>query len=333
MLLDLEPNAYAIGGDGAGTYLVARQAGEALQVRRLGRELDWIEPAWRTVENSPGGLVLGESAVAWDGDGWWVGWLRDLGGDPPYDPQRVQRFGRDLQPTTGVVTLGSTPDRASDAPQLVAGAGRLFAFWVYNPDPCYFPICATPRQWLLAVAVDRTGTVVKSETRVAEDVTDSPVAIGWNGSELLAVWPSPVEHEATRITSDLVPLDSRTVDGMLGGAYLESSGDWPMEIGWDGASWVAVYHAFDNAYEPYFGRPTFRRFPASGDPSASWQEGTTRDLGSNDRMQWNGSGRIAAGGGGPTLVIQEIANDETTGVLRYFVRDLSGPWRSRGMRR
>jgi len=321
--------AYSIAGDGAGNFLVARYAAESIQLRQLGSNLEWLDTDWTTVEQSSSSY-FGSEALAWDGGGWWFGWIENSGVSFPVLKLKVQRFGRALQPLTGVIEPGGT--EPTSMPQLVAAGGELKLLWLNDPSPCVFPGCPPPHSRLLATSLDSSGSIVNAETRIVDDVTDESIAVEWNGTELLAVWQGARGLEATRVTPELAALDTTLSEGEVVGVVLGAFETWPIDLGWDGTHWVAVHYPGDEPYGEHF-HATFRRFAATADLPSAWGAGATRYLGADGGAQLNGRGFIAAGGGGPTLVIQEITNEQTTGVVRYFVRNMSDSWRERPLRR
>ncbi|MFA6957156.1 MAG: hypothetical protein WC538_14905 [Thermoanaerobaculia bacterium] len=330
LLFETEFYAYSIAGDGAGNFLVARYVAESIQLRQLGSNLEWLDSDWTTLARTSSSY-FGDEALAWDGGGWWIGWIEDSGVSFPVWKLKVQRFSRELQPLTGVVDPGGT--EPTSLPRLVAAGGELKLFWLNDPSPCVFPGCPPPHNRFLASSLDASGSIVNGETRIADDVTDDgSIAIEWNGTELLAAWQGARGIEATRVTPGLVALDTSVSEGEIVGVVLETADALPIDLGWDGTHWVAVHYPGDEPYGEHY-RPTFRRFAATGDLSADWRAGATRALGIDGGAQLNGRGLIAAGAGGPTLVIQEMTNAETTGVVRYFVRNMTDAQRRRSVRR
>jgi hypothetical protein len=290
-------------------------------VRRLGSDLTWRDPDWTTVVTTSCSL-LRDDAVAWDGNGWWLGWSScGVGGDPI-----VQRLDRDLQPLTGPVTIES--DEPSGEIHLVPLGGAIVVLWLGAIPPCQICTCITPLSPLFGARVSTEGVVLTPSARIVEEVEYASLDIASNGSEILALWSGGLLG-GTRIRSDLSTPDVTTDQYGTHGAILEENYSDTLDVAWDGEAWVAVSNAiaYDGTYHRTF---TFRRFAPSGDLAAAWKGAQQRQLDTSVR---SGRATVSAAPGGPTLLLHEFANESTTGVLRYFVRNLTDAPRSRGVRR
>ncbi|MCM2315737.1 MAG: hypothetical protein NDJ92_11375, partial [Thermoanaerobaculia bacterium] len=319
--IDLFPTAaYAIATDGV-EYLVAKDSLGKIRVRRLRSDLTWRDPDWTTVVSS-GCNLLRDDAVAWDGNGWWIGWSScGEGGDPI-----VQRLDRDLQPLTSPVAIES--EEAPSEVRIVPLGGAIVVLWLGDVPPCQICTCAPPLMSLFGARVSTEGVVLTPSTRIVEDVEYASLDIASNGSEILAMWTGGF-LSGTRIRSDLSTPDVTTDQYGRHGAVLEEKYSDTLDIAWDGEAWVAVSNAlaYDGTYHRTF---TFRRFVTSGDLAAAWNGADQRQLDTSVR---SGRATVSAAPGGPTILLHELANESTTGVLRYFLRNLTDAPRSRGVRR
>jgi hypothetical protein len=265
--------------------------------------------------------ALNEHSIAWDGTGWWLGWV-DCGINSQVE---LRRINRDLSPTTPVVTLQSDNPQP---PMLVAVDGAVAAFWLGDPPAC--PILCPPSLGELRGArVSLSGSVLTSPLKIVDDVQIGLLDFASRGSEILAIWASADNLYSTRITKELVPLDTGYEGSAVRGKLLENSGLDTIDIGWDGTQWVVAAQTV--RYKPDLHRSmSFRRFAPGSDPAVMWNGAAIRDLG--DPVE-GFTLAVSAGAGGSTFVIQAIANESTSGVFRYFSRNMSAASRTRPVRR
>lgn len=310
---------YAIASDGT-DYLVARSLDSAISVRRLGADLAWRDASWTTLVPDACG-DLNEHSLVWDGVGWWLGWV-DCGLNAQVE---LRRFNRSLQPMSPVVTLqGDEPQM----PLLARVDGAIIAFWVGGQSYC--PVLCPPGLGKLRGArVSTTGSILTSPVEILDDIQLEFFDFASRGSELLAIWTSAGNLYGTRITRELVPLDVIDDGTALRGSLLEESGLDAIDIGWDGTDWVVAVQTIQYS-RVLSRRMTYRRFAPGSDPASMWNSGAILDLGDPAA---GFTLAVSSGAGGPTYVIEPLANDSTTGVFRYFSRNMTVSPRMRGVRR
>ncbi|MFA6957824.1 MAG: hypothetical protein WC538_18315 [Thermoanaerobaculia bacterium] len=310
---------YAIATNG-NDYLVARSQDSTISVRRLAANLSWIDLTWVTV-GTQGCGELNEHSIVWDGTGWWLGWI----GCGINSQVEMRRINRDLFPTTSVVTLQSDNPQP---PLLAKVDGAVIAFWLGEPPAC--PILCPPSLGELRGArVSLSGSVLTSPIGIVDDVQIGLLDFASRGSEILAIWASADNLYSTRITKDLVPLDVAYEGTAVRGKFLENSGLDTIDIGWDGSQWVVAAQTV--RYKPDVNRTmSYRRFAPGSDPAVMWNGASIHDLG--DPAEGT-TLAVSAGTGGSTFVIQTLANESTSGVFRYFSRNMSVASRTRPVRR
>lgn len=310
---------YAIGANGT-DYLVVRSLASSVSARRLNARLEWVDLAWVPVA-SKGCGELNEHSVVWDGGGWWVGWV-GCGDNPQVE---LRRLNRDLISITPLVTLQSDEPRP---PMLATMEGSVVALWFGAPPACPI-LCPPALRELRAARVSSSGSVIVAPVKIADDVQVGLFDFASRGSELFAVWASADRTFASRITKDLVALDTAWDGNATQGKLIDAAGLDSIDLGWDGSRWVAASHAV--YYKPELHRlATFRSFAPGSDPATMWSDAATRDLG---EPAPGFPLALSAASAGATLVLQPLSNESTTGVYRYFSRNMSSPARTRGVRR
>ncbi|MBI2214171.1 MAG: hypothetical protein HYU52_11040 [Acidobacteria bacterium] len=311
--------SYSIAGNGV-DYLVARTTGSSITVRRLGWDLAWRDESWTTLVESGCG-ELGEHSLVWDGQAWWLGWLT-CGNYPII---QMRRFGRELDALTPVVSIQATEPHA---PMLAPVNGSIIVLWNGAPPDCNI-LCPPALGKLRGARVSYSGVILTPPKEIIDDVELGLFDLASRGSEILAIWGSAGEVHATRITKELVALDVGNDSGILRGELLEDSGLDQIDMRWDGTNWVVAAQTIQYSSQPQR-TITFRRFAPGDDLHALWNDATIRDLG---EPAPGFALAVSAAAGGATHVIQPLANESTTGVFRYFSRNMSDPPRTRGVRR
>jgi len=310
---------YAIATDGA-DYLVARSLDSTVSVRRLGADLNWRDAAWMPVAPHVCG-DLNEHSLVWDGVAWWLGWASCNG------PVKIEmrRFDRNLFAITPLVTISADDPQM---PMLAPVTGSVIAFWLGAPSFC--PILCPPSLGKLRGArVSSAGTILTAPIDIIDDVQLELFDFASRGSEILAIWASGDDLYSTRITKELVPLDVAHDGTALRGKLLENSGLDAIDVGWDGSQWAVAVQAVHYAQE-VTRLMTYRRLMPGTDPALMWTSASSRDLG--DPAEGFALA-VSAAPGGSTFVIQSLANESTTGVFRYFSRNMSAASRTRPVRR
>lgn len=321
----LDPRvSYSIASDG-NEYLVAIQAQNAIRVRRLRADLTWRDAAWTTlVESSCGGPE--EHGVAWSGGEWWLAWLSC--GD--YEEIVVRRFDRDLKPSGSDTRLFT---EESGVPMLAPVDNAVIVLWSGNTLPCNICTCPPPVVGLLGARLSPSGSVLNTPIPIADGVQNRLLGFASRGSELLAIWNDGGHPSATRISRTLALLDTTYDSTGLHGEVLDDRAIEHASIGWDGSQWVVATVEYRYLPSLINWESTLRRFLPGDDLAPAWNAAATKDL-RVPGMWVEGAGAIvSAAPGMPTLIIELLKNEETTGVSRYYVRNVSDSPRSRGTRR
>lgn len=317
----LDDSDYAIASNGL-EYLVATMSGSSLRVRRLRADLRWRDSAWTTIAMESCGY-LNHKSVAWDGLGWWLAWSSCGSGNP-----MLRRLDRDLRPLTRAVELDG---HGAPTVQIVPVDGAILALWPGEPSGCNIGLCPPPVFKLFGARLNGGGLVVTPPARIVDNVDGGFVAFASRGSEVLAIWSGGGYPNATRITRELVALDVVESEWGLRGELLEDAGLSYVDIGWDGEEWVAATETFVYVAGLNW-QNTWRRFAPGGDLSTLWQKAATRDLGRSAERTGT-TIVVSAAPGTATLLLEPVVSKETTDVRRYFIRNMSDPPRSRGVRR